>query len=428
MNLRRALRVLFEREKPTSLDLKATDVAYNTVNIDWYARNGYPRLYALHGGGEPSYSGKTVTHETALNHSVVWACARILSETLAGLPLQLFERMENGKDVARRHPVYRVIHDAPNDEATAFEWREIMTLHCSLWGNAFAKVIRQPSGRLVGLMNPWHPAAVTVKRDEQGRIVYEVREDSGETVTYRSDEVFHLRGLGFDGLVGYSVVTMARNSIGSGLATEEYVGKFYSQGGRVPYVLKHPGKFRTDQEFQDFREQWEKTYSEPHRAPILEGGLEYQQIGLKPEDSQFLETRKFNVSDMCRWWLMKNHLVNDLDKATFNNIEHLGIEATQYTFLPWANRWESAIYRCLLGRNEKGRYFAEHNLDGLKRGDQESRSKFWQSMRTGGIMTANEIRAKENLNPIEGGDKLLVQGAMVPVEMAGQLGGNGNAE
>lgn len=414
-------------DKPVSLDLKG--ISYNTENVDWYARNGYPQLHAMHGGGEPSYSGKSVTHETALGHSVVWACARILSETIGGLPLHLYQRLEgDGKERANRHQVYKLIHDAPNDEASAFEWREIMTLHCSLWGNAYARISRQPSGRIAGLANPWHPGAVMPKRGDRGGIVYDVRQEDGTEKTYPASEVFHLRGLGFDGLRGYSVVSMAANSIGNAMAAEEYTGKFYSKGGRVPYILKHPSKFRTDQDFETFRKKWEELYNEPHQAPILENGLEYQQIGLKPEDSQFLETRKFNVGEVCRWWLMKNHLVNDLDKATFSNIEHQSIEATQYTFLPWCNRWESAIFRCLLGRNEKGVYFAEHNLDGIKRGDQESRSKYYQAMRTSGVMTGNEIRAKENMNPIEGGDELLVQGAMIPVDQAGQQqgGNNGN--
>ena len=398
-------------------------LSYNTVNVEWYARNGYPELYALHGGGEPSYSGKTVTRDSALSHSVVWACALTLAQTLGGLPLHLYRRLEgDAKEKATSHPLYRILHDSPNDEMSAFEFREIMMLHAVLEGNAYSRIVRQASGRIVALMPPWNPAAVTPRRGSGGKIVYDIRSNDGTTESVPSSEVFHIRGLGFDGIRGYSVVTMARNSIGNALAAEEYTGKFYASGGRVPYLLKHPGRFAKTEDFEKFREQWENVYREPHRAPILEGGLEYQQIGIKPEDSQFLETRQFNVPEICRWFLMRPHMVGDLSRATDNNIEHQGIEAQQYTFMPWCKRWEGSNYRCLLGSTERGRYFSEFNMAGLARGDMKARGEFFGKMRTNGIYTGNEIRAKENMNPVAGGDTLLVQGAMIPVDQAGQGG------
>ena len=403
-------------------------IGFTTENVDWYARNGYPQLYSAFGGSEPSYSGKSVTHETALTNSVVWVCTRILSEALAMLPLMLYRRDGEAKFRADTHSLYRILHDAPNDEMSSVEFRETMMVHAVTRGNAYSRIVRQPSGRVVALMPPFHPGSVQVGRNKRGAIQYKVALADGKEQVYPASEIFHIRGLGFDGLVGYSVITQAKNSIGNAMSADQYAGEFYANGGRVPYILKHPGNFRDDDDAKEFRKNWDASYGSSntfHRAPILPGGLEYQQIGMSAEDAQFLETRQFNVPEICRWFRIPPHMASDLSKATFSNIEEQSLEFVIYTLTPWLRKWESTIWRSLLGRTEQGRYFAEFNLSALLRGNAKDRGEYYSKLIQAGMMKPNEGRSKENMNPAEGGDKLYIQGAMVPIDKAGQ-GGKGN--
>ena len=394
---------------PEPLSLKAgPGVTFDAINVDWYSRNGFPGIRNALGGGLPAWSGETVSVDTALNHSVVWACNRIISESVAFLPLMMMQETGRGKYPAT-HPMATALKNSPNDEMTAMEFRETLTSHCVLQGNAYAQIVRRSGTGVAVELNPIHPSQVRVERDTQKRLVYLIKEGTGPEKSYtvqknKPQDILHVRGLGPDGVVGYSVITMARQSMGQGLAAEKFAGKFYANGGRVPYVLKTANKFKNQEDFDRFRADWENTYKEAHRAPILENGIEYQQTGLSLADAQFLETRQFNIPEICRWFLVSPHLVGDLSRATFSNIEQLALEFVKMTLMAWLVRWEQSLWRCVLTPDEKSQnlYF-KHNVNSLLRGDFVSRMTGYASALQNGHVNIDEVRDLEDENPLPGG-------------------------
>lgn len=389
--------------EPVSLDLKSI-VGTGSEKTE--------RIRMGVGGGGVAWSGESVSEQTALNHSVVWACTRVLSESEAMLPLSLMQRRADGRHPLPNHPLYRVLHDEPNEQMSAMEFREIMTASCVLRGNAYARIVRRLGADEVIGLYPIHPSQVTPGRDSSGHLYYDVAEGGREPKRYtvRADEpheIFHLRGLGFDGISGASVVSMARHSIGAALAAEKYAAKFYASGGRVPYVIEMAQRFRSDEDFKRWREDWNSFYGAStnwHQAVVMEPGMKYQQIGLSPEDSQFLETRQFGVPEICRWFLMRPHIIGDLSRATNNNIEHQSIEFVTMTLMSWLVRWEHAIARCLLTPVEKLKgLYAKHNVNALLRGDFKSRMEGYSSALQNGGMSIDEYRELEDLNPLPNG-------------------------
>jgi HK97 family phage portal protein len=418
--LRAAVRNLRDSLSDTpDLGLKsfAGGVAFDAITAGWYARNGYPGIYSILSGGMPAWSGEPVSIDTALNHSVVWACNRIISESVGFIPLNMLQRKPGSKEVAAEHPMQSVVHDAPNDETTAQEFRETMTSHTVLGGNAFAQILRRSGTGTAYQLRLLLPGQVTVDREKAGqkRVVYCVKVDEDTEKTYtvtegKPQDILHLRGIGWDGIRGYSVITMARQSVGTALATDRNVARFYANGGRVPYVLEMSQRFRNDQEFQKFRADWEAAYSEPHRAPILENGTTYKQIGLNFADAQLLESRQFSIPEICRWFLVSPHLVGDLSRATFANIEQLALEFIKMTLATWLTRWEQALWRCVLTPEEKAQgFFFRHNVNALLRGDFPSRMSGYATMLQNGIASVNEVRDLEDWNPVEGGDDHHIQ-------------------
>ena len=399
--------------------VKFVEVAFNTVNVDWYARNGYPKLYSLMGGGGPTYTGKSVTEQTALNCSVVWACTRIISETVASLPLHLMRSAKDGtKEQYTDHPLYGVLHDEPNPDMSDMEMREVITAHAVTWGNGYAEIVRNPSGQCIALW-PIMPDTVTPVRDKQKNFVYVVKVGADKERVLRGSaqgsklpEVLHVRGLGFDGLQGYSVISQARNSIALAQIQEEYASKYFANGGRRPYTLEHPGRFKNDEEFKQFRARWEEGYGGSdnfHKPPILEGGLKYTELGFSLEDAQFLEGRQFSIPEICRWFRMSPHMAGDLSRATFSNIEHLAIEFVQMTLMGWLVRWEKAIKRCCLTPGEKATVYAKHNVSALLRGDFASRMSGYATLLQNAIASPNEVRELEDWNRYDGGDDYHLQ-------------------
>lgn len=408
------------RDKLLKPLVKAVEAAFNTVNVDWYARNGYKNLYQILGSGGPTYTGKTVSEYTALNCSVVWACTRIISETVASLPLHLMRSSRDGsKFQYKEHPLYGVLHDEPNPDMSDMELRETLTAHAVTWGNAYAEIVRDSSLRCIGLW-PIAPDRVTPKKNANKDLIYEVTTPGGSPKSLRGSktaadklpEILHIRGLGFDGIRGYSVISQARNSIALAQIQEEYAAKYFANGGRRPYTLEHPQRFKNDQEFQQFRARWEEGYGGSdnfHKPPILEGGLKYQELGFSLEDAQFLEGRQFSVPEICRWFRISPHLVGDLSRATFSNIEHLAIEFVQQTLMAWLVRWEKAIKRCCLTTEEKRDVYAKHNVSALLRGDFASRMAGYATMLQNAIASPNEVRDLEDWNAYEGGDDYHIQ-------------------
>lgn len=374
--------------------------------------------YSFFFGG--TTSGKTVNERTAMQTTAVYACVRILAETIASLPFHLYRYTDKGKEKAVEHNLYTMLHDEPNSEMTSFVFRETLMSHLLLWGNAYAQIIRDGRGNVISLY-PLLPDRVTVDRTSTGELFYEYRKDTG-SVILRKQEVLHIPGLGFDGLVGYSPIAMAKNAIGMALATEEYGARFFANGANPGGVLEHPGVVKDPAKIRD---SWNAVYQgtgNAHRVAVLEEGMKFQSIGIPPEQAQFLETRKFQTEEICRIFRVPPHLVANLDKATFSNIEHQSISFIDNTIMPWVTRIEQSMKKSLLSGNDKKEYFIKFNLNGRLRGDAGSRAQFYQIMRQNGVMSANDIRELEEMNLIpeeEGGNKYLVNGNFVDMNNAG---------
>lgn len=376
-----------------------------------------------------STSGKPVNEHTAMQMTAVYSCVRILAEAVAGLPLHLYKYTDSGgKEKALSHPLYFLLHDEPNPEMSSFVFRETMMTHLLLWGNAYAQIIRNGKGEVIALY-PLMPNRMSVDRDSSGNLYYsytrypdDAPTMNGVAVTLRPSDVLHIPGLGFDGLVGYSPIAMAKNAIGMAIACEEYGAKFFANGAAPGGVLEHPGTIKDPQKV---RESWNAAYqgsSNSHRVAVLEEGMKYQPIGISPEQAQFLETRKFQINEIARIFRVPPHMVGDLEKSSFSNIEQQSLEFVKYTLDPWVIRWEQAISRALLRSDEKKQYFSKFNVDGLLRGDYVSRMSGYATARQNGWMSANDIRELENLDRIPpelGGDLYLINGNMTKLADAG---------
>ncbi len=377
-----------------------------------------------------STSGKTVTERTAMQMTAVYSCVRILAEAVAGLPLNLYHYLpDGGKEKSYDHPLYRLLHDEPNPEMSSFVFRETLMTHLLLWGNAYAQIIRNGKGEVVALY-PLMPNKMTVDRDKDGRLYYSYNHSSeesptleGSTVILRPSDVLHIPGLGFDGLVGYSPIAMAKNAIGMAIACEEYGAKFFANGAAPGGVLEHPGTIKDPQRV---RESWQSTFGgsgNSNKIAVLEEGMKYTPIGISPEQAQFLETRKFQINEIARIFRVPPHMVGDLEKSSFSNIEQQSLEFVKYTLDPWVIRWEQSIMRTLLSADEKKQYFVKFNLEGLLRGDYASRMSGYAVGIQNGFMSPNDVRNLENMDLIPdelGGNRYLCNGNMVDIANAGR--------
>jgi len=367
-----------------------------------------------------STSGKTVNERTAMQTTAVYACVRILAETIASLPLHTYRYTTSGKEKAIDHSLYYLLHSEPNPEMTSFVFRETLMGHLLLWGNAYAQIVRDGRGRVVAIY-PLLPNKMTVNRNDQGQLYYDYDKD-GQSHILRGYEVLHIPGLGFDGLVGYSPIAMAKNAIGMAIATEEYGAKFFANGANPGGVLEHPGVVKDPARVRD---SWNAVYqgsTNAHRVAVLEEGMKFQSIGIPPEQAQFLETRKFQINEIARIFRIPPHMIGDLDKSSFSNIEQQSLEFVMYTLDPWVVRWEQAMQRALFSESEKRQYFVKYNVDGLLRGDYQSRMNGYAVGRQNGWLSSNDIRELENLNQIPaelGGDLYLINGNMTKLADAG---------
>jgi len=382
-------------------------------------------------------AGKNVTERTAMQMTAVYACVRILAESIAGLPLHVYRYKGQGKEKAIDHPLYVLLHDEPNPEMTSFVFRETLMCHLLLWGNGYAQVIRNGKGEVTALY-PLLPSRMTVDRDERGQLFYRYQRGSDEksasgkkakteTVILLPSDVLHIPGLGFDGLVGYSPIAMSKNAIGLAIAAEEYGSKFFANGAAPAGVLETPTLIK---DISKLRDSWNEVYGGSRNAgkiAILEQGVTFKPISMSPQDSQLLETRKYQLDEIARIFRIPPHMIGDLEKSSFNNIEQEALEFVKYTLGPWVCRWEQSLSRALLNPTEKSQMFIRFNVDGLLRGDYKSRMEGYAIGRQNGWMSANDIRELENqdLIPAEaGGDLLLVNGNMLPLSMAGAYASN----
>lgn len=377
-------------------------------------------------------SGEKVDEKSAMQIATVYACVRLLAESVAVLPLHLYHYSDgegSSKEKARDHPLYRLLYRQPNPEMTSFSFWETMTTHLLLWGNAYAQIIRDGKNNVLSLY-PLLPDHVEVDRDENGRIYYiyhaytdEVPGETNKDIYFRSDEVFHVPGLGFNGLVGFSPIAMMKNSLGTTLAVEKYGSSFFKNGAQPSGVLEHPGVLKNPEKI---RENWSDVYGgagNAHKVAVLEEGMQYKAISLPPEDSQFLSTRQFGVTEICRIFRVPPHMVQSLEHATFSNIEHQSIDYVVHTLTPWLVRFEQAIIKDLLLPDEQDEYFPKFNVDGLLRGDYQSRMQGYATGISNGFLSPNDIHRLENMDLIpadKGGDDYYLNGGYVKLEDAGK--------
>ena len=384
-----------------------------------------------------THAGKRVTDRTALQHTVVYACVRVLSEAIASLPLHVYKYTDKGKERVQQHPLFYLLHDEPNPEMTSFVFRETLMSHLLIYGNAYAQIIRNGRGEVIGLY-PLMPDRIKVDRDERNRLVYIYsRYDEANPnfkvqgdIILRQEDVLHIPGLGYDGLVGYSPIAMAKNAIGISLACEEYGASFFGNGASPSGVLEHPGVIKNPERV---REAWQKAYggNNNHRTAILEEGMKYTPISIPNNEAQFLETRKFQIAEIARLYRVPLHMIGDLEHATFSNIEQQSLEFVKYTLDPWLVRWEQSLQKALLSDSEKGQYFIKFNVEGLLRGDYASRMQGYETARQNGWMSANDIRELEDMNRIPaelGGDLYLCNGSFTKLQDAGAFAKSNESE
>lgn len=368
-------------------------------------------------------SGKNVTEQTAIQISTVYACVRVIAETIASLPLNIHESdSKGGSHIAEKHPLQYLLHSSPNEEMTSFQWREQMMTQILLRGNSYSQIVRSGMTAVLSVY-PLISENMEVDRDEGGRLKYEYTDSDGNIIPLDPTEVLHIPGMGFDGIMGYSPIALMKTTLGLTLAAEEYGSKVFSNGATPSGVLTHPSRPKN---MEAVRQSWNKAYggsANAGKVAILEEGMKFERIAMPNNEAQFLETRKFQVSEICRMYRVPPHMVGDLEHATFSNIEHQSISFAVHTIRPWLVRIEQAMDKALLGENERGKYFIKFNMDGLMRGDYKSRMEGYAIARQNGWMSADDIRDLENMNPIgeeKGGNEYLVNGNMIPISMAGK--------
>lgn len=358
-------------------------------------------------------SDTSVTPSSAMGVSAVYACVRVIAESLAALPLHVYQRNGATVEKATGHPAYRLLHSQPNNYQTSFQFREVGQSQAALWGNFYAEIIRNGAGIPISL-HPLSSSSVTPRFsvvDGERVKTYHVG-----SVTLRDDQVLHIPALGWDGISGISPISLQRRSIGQAISADEFGEKFYQNGTRLSGVLEHPGKLSEDVQAR-LKLSWSNVYSGAANAgkvALLEEGMKFNPLMMPLSDAQYIETRKFQVTEIARIFRVPPHMIADLEKATFSNIEQQSLDFVTHSLMPWIVRWEQEINRKLLS----GDYFAKFNVAGLLRGDIKSRYEAYNQGRTGGWLSVNDIREFEDLNPIENGDIYLQQ--MNMIEAGGQ--------
>jgi len=349
-----------------------------------------------------------ITPDSSLRMAAVFACVRILAETVASLPLIVYERLERGKRRAQDFYLYELLHDRPNSRMTALEYRETIQSHLVLWGNAYSRIVYDSQGRIEELW-PKHPGGMIQTEVRAGMKYYQFQESTGRFTWYSEAEIWHMHGLGDDGERGYSPIALMRKAVRLGLSAEEFGARFFENDARPGIVLEHPMGL-SDKAHKNIIESLEEDHKgshKSHKPMILEEGMKLHEVGIPPEDAQFLETRNFQVHEIARIFRVPPHMLADLDRATFANVEQLSIEFVEYSLRSWLVRWEQSIAQNLMLPDERRRYYAEHLVEGLLRGDVISRYQAYAIAKQNGWMSANDIRDRENMNPIDEGDLYL---------------------
>jgi len=353
-----------------------------------------------------SSAGIPVNETTAMRVSAFFAAVRVLTESVASLPLELYRRLPDGgkyREVKDRR--YRLLHTQPNSWQTSFEFREMLTYHVIMRGNGYAYISRGRDGQVRELI-PMHPDKTLVEQDRLYRLKYTYSPKDASPVDLDQSEVLHIRGLSIDGFTGVSLLTWAREVIGGALGQQEHGNRLWKNGANPGIALKHPGKLN-DEAYRRLKESWDANYSgasNSAKTAIIEEGMSIERIAMTSEDAQFIESRKFSRSEIAGVTRVPPHMIGDLERATFSNIEHQDLAFVKHSLRPWLVRWEQAILRDLIRQPD---LIAEFNIDGLARGDLKSRYEAYAIGRNWGWLSVNDIREKENMNPVEEGDEYL---------------------
>jgi HK97 family phage portal protein len=365
--------------------------------------------------GTTSSAGVNVTPTRALQYAAVFSCVRVLAESVGQLPLQLYERRGREKVKAIDHPLYQLLHVAPNDHTTAQEFWEWVISCLALRGNAYAQIVRIRGGARVAELIPWQPGAVTPRQDPQTlEVSYDVTLGGGQRETFPARDVLHIKLFPIGGIVGASPIAYARNAIGLAIATEQHGAGLFGNGASPGGVLY------TDQVLGDGRKLLQDAWNDAHRGSenagkvaVLERGLKWQSISMPSTDAQWLEGRKYQRSEIAGIYRVPPHLIGDLERATFSNIEHQALDFVVHALMPYLTRIEQRISLQLLTPSERGRLYAKFSVGGLLRGDMNARAQFYTRMVQNGAMSPNEIRELEDMNPRDGGDVFLTPANML---------------
>lgn len=384
-----------------------------------------PKDWATFNLGYKTKSGTGIDSDTALSLSAVWSAVRLLSQTLAQVPLSVYRRLPNGgKEIANNHPINRLIHSEPNRIQTSFLFRELGQQHLELRGNFYAYINRDNKERPTELtiLNPDDVTPVA----KDGDVFYKVNNIEALKEPVPSRNILHVCGPMGNGLKGSSPISIHRENLGLAMAAQDYGATFFGNGANVDGILTTDANLKPEQR-KAVTDSWKSRHaglSNSHSTAVLEAGLKYQRITIAPDEAQFIQSRKFQTTEIARIFGVAPHLIADLERSTNNNIEQQSLEFIKFTMLSRFKRWENELDKKLFREDEKGEYFVKFNLDGLQRGDAKTRSEFYSKMLQNGVMNINEVRNLENLNAIVGGDKHFVQLNLTPIDQLGEDNGN----
>ncbi len=383
-----------------------------------------PTLWAI--AGAQSVSGETVTEYTALNNSAVWNAVKLISDTISSLPLNLYQQQSKRKKIRNDRVLHRVMHDQWNPLMTAMAGRWCMTAHILTWGNGYAEIVRNGAGEIAALW-PITPNRVTPEMKD-GVITYRIKMDGEPDVILPKEQILHVPGPGFDGLIGYSIISLARKGIGLAMAMETFGSLYFGRGTHPGSVVTHPGSVKDPKAMRNALNEVYSGLGQSQQLMFLEEGMKIEKIGIPPEDSQFLESRQFQIPEIARWFNLPPHKLKDLTRSSFSNIESEQISFVMDSILPWLIWLEQNYNMQLLTASDKsqsgyGQIYFKHVVEGLLRGDSAARSNFYRTMWNIGAMTINEIREKEDMNPDEDplADELFVPANMVPLSKIDQM-------
>ena len=362
-----------------------------------------------------SSEGASISEETALSLSAVYACVRVIAEAVASLPWHVYESTDIGKQIAAKHPLNKLLRSEPNPLYTSFVFRETLITHVLLWGNAYAKIVRVNGiPTRFDILNPIN-VTPTLK---DGALIYKTPQGN-----IAPNDIIHIPGLGFDGITGKSPIRLAAENIGVGLNSQRFGSKFFENGAHLGGVLEHPGVLKADAHTR-LRDSWDNKYkgvNNSNKVAILEEGMKYTRIGIPPEEAQFIETRKFSITEVARIYKVPPHMIQDLERATFSNIEHQDLGFVKHTMVPWCVRIEQEFNRKVFSEPEKEKYFNKFNLNGMLRGDSAARATFYKDMFNIGVFSHNDILELEDMNKVKDGDQRFVPLNMIPVDKVGQV-------